>query len=933
MRVTLCPLHIPELLHLVLEFLGPLDLIRCAGVSRLWHHTAAFLLWQDCHLGTSQTNALFLNCGQLPDQPQIESESPSLEQTPYALNGSLEGKTSMGLFQQHIPRIRYLTLGDSRDIRTNNITLSGEIENGGGPRIFPDMTKLVRLQLTLWRRSTQETRKHQDHYQLLGGLINQNPCLRDISFSDYSDLRTQDQHWVDHLLEHIRTDCLKKLSIKGFLCGRDMQSIFQFFGADVREESRRSSPTNPVQLQELVLQAFDPGSLHGAHLTGAFFPNVLPYGFPVCKPFAATRGSCLAIISLTLIGFRTEWVTALDGPNPHDNTLLRILVLCPNLQKLVVSPDSANLQRLSPRLYKDRLYSVFQERDEAMIAAIEQRELEGAFSEATQQMLAMEDEYMKSINETFASLFPEVIPKLQSLEYGGQRDIESSVWETLTEKLGERSSSSPLLDSVSVWGARYFSSTALWHLINHTRDLTSLDISGCPLASDYAWAPLWILSHLKHYRALGVPILAERLVDWGRNTRLFVEPAEGRHWACKRLESLAVWIAVPVDCDKTEYKFDTRADCWRARRKARATAKKFVKETFKACKQALKRFNRKGAIADAKIKNLERELGQGGLDVERRVRLEARQVKLVAQRRSLLQEVRWADRARLAIGNSPRRMYIEESRNRAWGAWKRNRYDENVPTHFYDDHPYPESTSVSSSLLSSSSSFLQSRKSFEDQVQEMVCEQLGRLTSLKDLTLEGPARFLYDHTLYFPNSDIANDDLYEGDPYLHYEYPTTYTCMELTLKTGLQELAPLGTCLQRVNVHALEEKISRDRETVRWIAHHWGGYRAKSWEQGDADGTEDWQLLHPESILLDDQTERRATVQIKDEPRALSALLGVRCQNTVDQLKNEKGSEIKASVRYGNLGWLKDRCPWIEVQSVDELEIQLQQQEGADTNF
>ena len=294
-------------------------------------------------------------------------------------------------------------------------------------------------------------------------------------------------------------------------------------------------------------------------------------------------------------------------------------------------------------------------------------------------------------------------------------------------------------------------------------------------------------------------------------------------------------------------------------------------------------------------------------------------------RRRIHDEFRRINRAEIGLENTPRRTQVQAVKATVLKRWEARRLAGGSSTYFQDDDdngdvivgPNRERT-----FSSAASRHRSQRRSFKDQVQEMVCGQVGRLSNLRSLTLEGPAIFIYKHSLYFASPHDGQQDTTQSHLDLRYEYSTLYTCMELTLHTGLNSLMPLGTSLQRLEVYALEEKITRDRQTVRWIAHHWGGYRAKTWEQGEADISEDWQVALP-SV--------NGPERVNDVPKAFRELVGVRCRNTVEQLKNETGEEVSAHIRFNNLGWLQDRCPWIHVQTVDALEAHIGQFGDAST--
>ncbi|KAF9344588.1 hypothetical protein BGX34_005498, partial [Mortierella sp. NVP85] len=111
-------------------------------------------------------------------------------------------------------------------------------------------------------------------------------------------------------------------------------------------------------------------------------------------------------------------------------------------------------------------------------------------------------------------------------------------------------------------------------------------------------------------------------------------------------------------------------------------------------------------------------------------------------------------------------------------------------------------TTSSSSFSSSSTTATTVTVPFCQGLQILVCEALGRLTQLRELTLEGPMS--------------RNPKGFE------------YSCLELTLETGLDRLAPLQENLEKLTVWQLRERLAGKKE-VEWIARHWVHHNNPHW--------------------------------------------------------------------------------------------------------
>jgi hypothetical protein len=155
--------------------------------------------------------------------------------------------------------------------------------------------------------------------------------------------------------------------------------------------------------------------------------------------------------------------------------------------------------------------------------------------------------------------------------------------------------------------------------------------------------------------------------------------------------------------------------------------------------------------------------------------------------------------------------------------------------------------------------------------QVKVCKVLGCLTQLRELRIEG-------------RSDLK---FYKRD----------WGCLELTLETGLDHLAPLRHNLERLIVSGLDEGLS-GRKEVEWIARNW--------------------VHHSNSHWLE---QHHASQQSMGQPER-SRAAGVRSDDDVSfglrsKFKALIGISVDGEDAMSNIKWLQEQCPTLSVIEVD----------------
>ncbi|KAK3827939.1 MAG: hypothetical protein J3Q66DRAFT_394258 [Benniella sp.] len=157
------------------------------------------------------------------------------------------------------------------------------------------------------------------------------------------------------------------------------------------------------------------------------------------------------------------------------------------------------------------------------------------------------------------------------------------------------------------------------------------------------------------------------------------------------------------------------------------------------------------------------------------------------------------------------------------------------------------------------------------QVQIKVCEVLGRLTRLRELRIDGGNDFEFSK---------------HG-----------WNCLDLTLETGLERLAPLRHSLEKLTVSGLDEGLS-GRKEVEWMARNWIHYNNRRWlEQHHAPAPSGLRL----TCLSQDTEEPERSGGTDDRIFSISSfrsLIGI----------SGKGEDVLSTIQ-----WLQEQCPTLSV--------------------
>ncbi|KAI8347540.1 hypothetical protein B0O80DRAFT_465349 [Mortierella sp. GBAus27b] len=519
-------MSLPEILSNVLYFVDRSSLRACLQVSRHWYSCGRAISWQTFRIPLHLFACLFCK--------------------PHDLGSSSVDNDKIRNFLDGSRHIRSLTL-DEPYIR-DWLTTSDSVLPMICPKIpfvleVPDLSNLMHFAVRVFPTISQDIERLGKLLHVAQAVLLQNPGIRELEWSTRSEL---EQDFVDIVLKRASKH-LKKLSLEGppriiHILGylidanmkrlrgeqekdrkKDRRSGVQSEGSQTEEsvldgtgkENGEDQSVNDnddtmggCELEELVLNGRDAG--HERH----FFDP------PVDLTWLHDVQGTLPIHTLTMIDLKLPISDdpfdedSIQDDQDSDGSLLTILSKCPNLEKLCVTSnvnwDWINcvprtfiheIRRSLPFIKSSKLDHVEFERDE------------------------------------FVDLMYEYCPKLRDIEFAMAYHLSAGHWIEMMDKYGSQ------LESLSIWGnVLEFNSTALMTLIgppiSHPSRktlhcLTRLNINGMEHLHDSAWMVLQHLPQLKEFRARDIPLDARELIMDGG-------------WACKGLEVLEIFIAVPT---------------------------------------------------------------------------------------------------------------------------------------------------------------------------------------------------------------------------------------------------------------------------------------------------------------------------------------------------------------------------------------------------
>jgi hypothetical protein len=428
-------------------------------------------------------------------------------------------------------------------------------------------------------------------------------------------------------------------------------------------------------------------------------------------------------------------------------------------------------------------------------------------------------------------------PNLKAIDFSHHREIPSSDWEMLLGSLCGQ------LESVVAWNVDDLGPRELLELVPPSpaiittfgRDLPfqgwvglqELDVSANPKLGSAVPMFLKYVPTLRILRALGVPINGSRLV--------------GYDWVCTGLEVLSINIFIPASTFKPKitWIWNLDRDGW---------------DVLPDPEDGLVDLSVLLTSEGEKITSLATDVQQQDvedMDVEAEEQQEQEHAKSSLFDYSDSEE---SDSDLKDVDGKTRKTREEDEAYQRWRAKEDKR--------------------------------IEATTTYSTQIQRQICQQLGRMTKLRELTLEG---YQSDH----------------GDKEANF-----IDCLRLTLETGLDYLRPLRKNLEKLVVYQLDEELC-GRAEMEWIAQNWVNYANGPWQKA----YRDWKAAKGKPVLSSLELIQEMPWGLAEDPllpaAAFKELIGIGVRGM------ESGGRRSESRANGNVSWLQRQCPKLVVVKED----------------
>ncbi|KAK3827985.1 MAG: hypothetical protein J3Q66DRAFT_6824 [Benniella sp.] len=497
-----------DILQSVFVFLDRPSLLACLQVSRLWRDVGRPIFWQT----QSITTPLFMDLFCEADKDERTSDT----------------KDRMQDFFNNCSLTRSLTIADP----SVTTPLSGYTRFPGSLPSRPmledqvaGLQNLVHLAIRTPRSYSfwDNARRSRTFYRLVGKILSQNPGIRELEWEAVA--RMDPVIFFRSVFKHAGRS-LRRLSLflefdwgqfatvrflleanngRQWLPEKHCQQIMLAVYGDsegmddpINDSSSDGSSFSCRELEELELKGF---------IDSEAQQDLELYELPKVSGVFHIR-------SLILIDFLTIRFNYYPSPSladPRNDSLLAILVKCPNLEKLCVTYDVS---------------SIFKETSSGWFRS----DLKKHYHCRTYH----EHGVLSLSRDDFVDVMRISCPRLREIEFGLAYLFTTDHWNNMMEGYGQQ------LESFSIWGdSASFDVSAFVSLVTtpaleegQFSLLTRLNINGMEQLHDCAWKVLQYLPRLKEFRARDVYLDARKLIM-----------EDG--WICKDLEVLEIFVMVP----------------------------------------------------------------------------------------------------------------------------------------------------------------------------------------------------------------------------------------------------------------------------------------------------------------------------------------------------------------------------------------------------
>ncbi|KAF8946888.1 hypothetical protein BGZ47_011037 [Haplosporangium gracile] len=877
------PIDIPEILHCIFLHLDRPSLDICAKVSRFWR---ALSLDVAAHSFIPSKDILEYLAWR-KEQETKESDSSRPQDQLVAGGGatattSANGNKSQAAqeFRRRCAGLRSLTIGDA---------WSGKKEYGEAFDVgkvvqwesaVPDgLTNLIRLDVRLVCASQRYDRMDSLPNKVFQDILAQNPMIEELYYASgkhhpsYQDLKAL----LYHPLQHLRCLTLQLtdhawnfLEFWIWLVQRDkLQERLRKEQSEVLASLRDTVPHTQKKgaaalrrlpnwnLEELTIRNANPTEddipFHG------FLRNVL---FDDLAPIYK-----LSLRSLTLEGFDmrqyaehnhrygSEYAFAFgyessddDEPIEIKSVLYHLFRRLPLLERLRISPNHTKIREPSPLPVKEIIRTTLYEL-------------------SRQGWLSPPWRLSENLKR--------FCPHLRAIDLSHQRELDRSHWEDLLKFYA------PRLESLVCWSVSRADPRALRHLVpasprivlkegprpsQNWVGLQELDISANRECASVVHLFLKYVPTLRILRALGVPVDGAGLL--------------GSDWVCKGIEILAINIKVPTRVRARildPWCWCTERNEWDNTRKPKGGPTQYYLRWLTGDGESI--LDVLGKLDSSDQPRLGHyEEGESEDEDDYSIKLwQRRDATPGYKERKKKKEKIWYSKHRTP----------EDTEFLSWCA----RQD------FLEDEAYDvEMAKWKVQHKKVKAERDRRNKEYNTQVQQQLCQQLGRLVKLRELTLEG-----------------RQYTGYTGGNYKKYDI---FGCLHLTLETGLDYLRPLQANLEKLVVYQLEERLSGGAE-VEWIAKNWVHHTDPVWQHT-------FDTWDRQSYLEIPEEEEEGGNRVTYPSSKFRQLIGVHAR---------KREGLDAASAAGNIAWLKYYCPELVVVRDDTKAPKPKDPDDSDSDF
>ncbi|KAF8946887.1 hypothetical protein BGZ47_011036 [Haplosporangium gracile] len=755
---------IPEILQNVFLHLDRPFLHACARVSRLWRSWSLHVAWlfyyipsQDIIDFLAQQRAEKMSVNSDAKEAHRETDS---EEYPLIKSKKLRFVQE---FKKQCFRIQSLTVGDGSH---SELAVMWAVDKGNFPEwtcaLPGNLTNLIHLRFQLHCHSHATTDSNLSS-NILNGLISQNPNLQ---YLELLSVRQPSYRVIFTALRNSPLQQLRRLELccdlenNGLLELLDLLAVRSKFEPLEQNQECSSEPTaRGWNLEELIIRSRGSSSFQR---------------FVIDSRNNTTSPRSVAVRKLTLFNFSPA--VYVDGQEIDENGRMQVdwsllYHLCrrfPVLQRLQFSSDISIDYKPSPHSFEHHIYNFFRDLDELEPSVFWQP-------------------------EELARAIIKACPKLTEIDLSHHRELHPEDWDILLQHYA------PQLETLSAWSVDQMQPQGLMRLVPPSPTLLGqfgghpsqkwVGLQELDISANSALAPaihmfLKYVPTLRHFKALDVPVEANQLL--------------GFDWVCTGMETLAIHILIPTQAwpDYKIWRWDVGKDKWC-----------IVGEG----EEPLDDDECEYLAMDVEVPMLPTLQGSYGGDKKKDSSSDSDSDSDIDSNTD--SEVDSSSNSDSDTdSNSDARSDTSTDSSTESSSDSSSDSDSADSESDADSSSDSDGSGAESSALTSAASeptgapgkaLPKKRVTHSMQIQIAICQQLGRLTRLKELTLEGRQDYRYDNK--------------------------EWDCLRLTLKTGLDYLRPLQANLKKLVVFQLDEELC-GREEMEWVAQNWVHQDNTAWK-------------------------------------------------------------------------------------------------------